>query len=626
MVYSKFLRGVVAVLLLGVMPAWGMLESAPAGLRQAAAGDLNVDAAGIFQGSSASERGFTVDGHYGVSRPDLDRYEKLKSPGGLKADFDRSICQLKASSDYHRSLEQIEQAVSELPLAENNNKKTAMVAALNKKIEQRARRMLSSYLSQVARYNAALALEKEFNERFIPHLSQESIHERNNGGGAAAESCGAGAGGIESESVLQQKEVSIDPSYDRRGRDSRFQWQQVGPVSAVYDTLAADWLRTVPQRYEKAAALQDLDLQATYLPSIGNVPLNFANKKIMRPIVDVMDRNAAVIASLAKAAFIAGIFLVAVRNLGGTKWLNRKIDEAFNKPSIYKVDTAKTLSEDKQRMSGELLVNGPEVQRQCNEVVELMRWHNALPKDKQREYKFKGVLFYGSPGTGKTSLARTIAYRSGWNLIELIADDFFKIKDMADRLAVLEEMFAKAEKLGKTVIFLDEFENMVKDRDLTGGASNPMLMKMLKLTEQGSSKFIIIAATNRKNDIDKAMLRRMRWQVEVPLPGLRQRYQILNNYFDTLLRNKGFTTKLDAMKLAQTLHSESGARLESFVERMRDRARLYGQTEIDEKIAREILIDMGILQAGPEEDDVVGKEAVHRDRGDGNGDSEEVAA
>lgn len=593
MVYSKFLRGVVAVLLLGVMPARGMDEpSVPAGVQTAITAGLDTRAVGIFAtGSGQVSPGATEVSTLSaaVSRPDLERFAALEKAGTGRFELARIVSELQS-----------DQANNRLP-----------ISALTEKAKIR----LHKFLKEVARWKAYQEELAEVTQKFqvmtpeedLFDSSQAPTKERSSAESARKYSgSSAGAGGA--------------LVHERRRR----QGEEIGDF--VAQKLFKDYVQNITNRHDKLTFRILLGLEATYLPTWSNRLLNTANKRLIEPFTSWQERNAANIAAITKLMFIFSAMAVIFHHSGGTQWMKRKIDEAFNKPNIYKVDTAKTLSEDKQRMSGELLVNGPEVQRQCNEVVELMRWHNALPKDKQREYKFKGVLFYGPPGTGKTSLARTIAYRSGWNLIELIADDFFKIKDMADRLAVLEEMFAKAEKLGKTVIFLDEFENMVKDRDLTGGASNPMLMKMLKLTEQGSSKFIIIAATNRKSDIDKAMLRRMRWQVEVPLPGLRQRYQILNNYFDTLLRNKGFSTKLDAMKLAQTLHSESGARLESFVERMRDRARLYGQTEIDEKIAKEILIDMGILQAGPEEDDVVGKEAVHRDRGDGNGDSEEVAA
>ncbi|MGD1997323.1 MAG: AAA family ATPase [Candidatus Dependentiae bacterium] len=338
------------------------------------------------------------------------------------------------------------------------------------------------------------------------------------------------------------------------------------------------------------------------------------DKHIMTPYSLWYERNAHLINSAAKLMFMMSAAAVVFHHMGGTEWVKRKIREAFDRPSIYTVQAAKSISDDKRRAAGQQLVLSPEVQRNVNEIVETVRWYNNQPKERQREYKLKGALLYGPPGTGKTSLARAIAHRTGWNLIELMADDFNKIKHTADKIIVLEEMFVKARKMGKTMIFLDELENLVLDRDK---GESPLLRKMLEFGDRGD--VFIIGATNRFFDIDPAFRRRLRYHIEVKSPTTRMRYQIIDNYVEWLLRQKGYAYEADSMQLAQQLQGKSGAHIESLVERMRDRARLYGNTVIDnlgeerllvdDHIAQEILVDMGIIE--PEsEDDVLDRDAI----------------
>lgn len=336
---------------------------------------------------------------------------------------------------------------------------------------------------------------------------------------------------------------------------------------------------------------------------------------IMTPYSLWYDRNAHLINSGAKLMFMASAAAVVFHHMGGTEWVKRKIREAFDRPKIYTVQQANSIGDDKRRAAGQQLVLSPEVQRNVNEIVETLRWYNGLSKARQREYKLRGVLFYGPPGTGKTSLARALAHRTGWHLIELMADDFNKIKHVADKLVVLEEMFARARTMGKTMIFLDELEKLVLDRDK---GDSPLLTKMLELAERGD--VFIIGATNRYYDIDSAFRRRLRYHVEVKSPTTRMRYQILDNYIGWILRDKGYAFDANAMELAQLLKGKAGAHIESLVERMRDRARLYGNTITDDageerllvsdQIAREILVDMGIIEPEEEEEDVLNRDAI----------------
>jgi cell division protease FtsH len=174
----------------------------------------------------------------------------------------------------------------------------------------------------------------------------------------------------------------------------------------------------------------------------------------------------------------------------------------------------------------------------------------------------RGILLYGPPGTGKTMLARAVATEAGVPFHHASGSDFVeKYVGMGARR--VRDLFAQARKLGKGVIFIDEFDALGKAR---GGANSheerEQTLNQLLVELDGfgtSSEVVVIAATNRLDILDEALLRPGRFsrKVHVGLPDVGGRKAIL----DVHSRGKPLDAAVDVEQLARKTYGFSGAQL-----------------------------------------------------------------
>jgi SpoVK/Ycf46/Vps4 family AAA+-type ATPase len=141
------------------------------------------------------------------------------------------------------------------------------------------------------------------------------------------------------------------------------------------------------------------------------------------------------------------------------------------------------------------------------------------------------ALFYGPPGTGKTTLAHHFAARLGLPLVIVGAENVMRPL-MGQGEEAIARLFAAVAGI-PCVLFIDEFEGVASNRDKhkTGGADNAltsMLGVLLRKMEQHTG--YMVAATNRKKDIDPAIWRRFHLQVAIDLPEFEERFSILRRY------------------------------------------------------------------------------------------------
>src|SRR5215217_2468606 len=180
----------------------------------------------------------------------------------------------------------------------------------------------------------------------------------------------------------------------------------------------------------------------------------------------------------------------------------------------------------------------------------------------------KGVLMVGSPGTGKTLLARAIAGEAKVPFFSISGSDFVEMF-VGVGASRVRDMFKNAKKHSPCIIFIDEIDAVGRHRGAGMGGGNDEREQTLNqlLVEmdgfEASSGVIVIAATNRADVLDKALLRPGRFdrQVMVGLPDIRGREQILNVH----MRKVPIGTDVKADILARGTPGFSGADLANLV-------------------------------------------------------------
>ena len=143
----------------------------------------------------------------------------------------------------------------------------------------------------------------------------------------------------------------------------------------------------------------------------------------------------------------------------------------------------------------------------------------------------KGVLFTGKPGTGKTLLAQIIAHQSEAAFYKISGPEIFS-KWVGQSEELLRKLFDKASNSDKAIIFFDEIDSVAAQRDdESHESSTRVVAQLLTLMDGFSSKanVVVIAATNRPQDLDVALLRpgRFDWEIYFPYPNQSDREDIL---------------------------------------------------------------------------------------------------
>jgi cell division protease FtsH len=193
---------------------------------------------------------------------------------------------------------------------------------------------------------------------------------------------------------------------------------------------------------------------------------------------------------------------------------------------------ARMLDEAKERVTFADVAGCDEAKEEVSELVDFLRDPGKFQNLGGRIPR--GVLMVGSPGTGKTLLAKAIAGEAKVPFFSISGSDFVEMF-VGVGAARVRDMFEQAKKQSPCIIFIDEIDAVGRQRGAGLGGGNDEREQTLNalLVEmdgfEGASGVIVIAATNRPDVLDAALLRPGRFdrQVVVPLPDIRGREQIL---------------------------------------------------------------------------------------------------
>jgi len=227
---------------------------------------------------------------------------------------------------------------------------------------------------------------------------------------------------------------------------------------------------------------------------------------------------------------------------------------------------ARMLTEEQNKITFADVAGVEEAKEEVGELVEFLRDPSKFQKLGGRIPK--GVLMTGNPGTGKTLLAKAIAGEAKVPFFSISGSDFVEMF-VGVGASRVRDMFDQAKKHAPCIIFIDEIDAVGRQRGagLGGGHDereqtlNQLLVEMDGF--EGSEGVIVIAATNRPDVLDPALLRPGRFdrQVYVPLPDIRGREQILKVH----MRKVPVADDVNATILARGTPGFSGADLANLV-------------------------------------------------------------
>ena len=204
----------------------------------------------------------------------------------------------------------------------------------------------------------------------------------------------------------------------------------------------------------------------------------------------------------------------------------------------------------------------------------------------------KGVLLVGPPGTGKTLLAKAVAGEANVPFFSIAGSEFVEMF-VGQGAARVRDLFKQAKEKAPCIVFIDEIDTIGKKRDGSGIAGNDEREQTLNqlLSEMdgfdGSSGVVILAATNRPETLDKALLRPGRFDRRVPveLPDLQGREAILRVHAEDVM----MADDIDYKAVARATSGASGAELANLINEAALRAvkcnrRIVTQEDLTESV------------------------------------------
>ena len=348
---------------------------------------------------------------------------------------------------------------------------------------------------------------------------------------------------------------------------------------------------------EKEVNIPSLDSFMTYTEEYlkaGDFTLDEAKESIWITILSLITPFGLLI-----IFFIFWFMMMSGNNQGGTK------NMTFGKSKARLVNAG-----EKNRVTFDDVAGVDEEKEELEEIVEFLK--NPKKFTDMGARIPKGVLLVGQPGTGKTLLAKAVAGEAGVPFYSISGSDFVEMF-VGVGASRVRDLFEQAKKNAPCIIFIDEIDAVGRQRGagLGGGHDereqtlNQLLVEMDGFSD--NEGVIILAATNRPDVLDKALLRAGRFdrQIVVGSPDVKAREQILEVH----ARKKKLSDEVDLKVIAKNTSGFAGADLENV---LNEAALLAARRNYKEIGMKEIEDAMVKVTMGPEKKTRVRSEKENR--------------
>ena len=286
-------------------------------------------------------------------------------------------------------------------------------------------------------------------------------------------------------------------------------------------------------------------------------------------------------------------FLPSILILGVTIWMvNKMAGGGGANKQAFDFSKSRAKLEGNIRVRFEDVAGCDEEKQEMAEIIDYLKYPKKFEKMGARIPK--GILLSGHPGTGKTLLDKAVAGEANVPFYSISGSDFVEMF-VGVGASRVRDMFKKAQQTAPCIIFIDEIDAVGRQRGAGFGGGhdereqtlNQLLVEMDGMEENNG--VVVIAATNRPDVLDPALLRAGRFdrQITVSLPDRKGRTAILKVH----ARNKHFAPGIDLDALAKRTPGFSGADLENVLNEsailaVRENLDEIGMKQIDEAIDR----------------------------------------
>jgi cell division protease FtsH len=263
---------------------------------------------------------------------------------------------------------------------------------------------------------------------------------------------------------------------------------------------------------------------------------------------------------------VLGLMLPVILIIGFFVWMQRRAAGQMGNVMSIGRSRAKAYNTDKPSTTFADIAGYTGVKQEITEVVDFLRMPERFREIGARVPK--GILLVGPPGTGKTLFARAVAGEAGVGFLSVTGSDFMEMF-VGVGASRVRDLFQQARRMGRAIIFVDEIDSIGRKRGAgLGGGHDEREQTLNQLLSEmdgfeTSEGIVIMAATNRPDILDPALLRPGRFdrQIVVPLPEYEERLAILEVHS----RDKRMGKNVDLQTMARATPGMSGADLANLV-------------------------------------------------------------